>query len=1012
MDPPQAPITDAHVDWHGLPLLEHLMSHFSEFFKDIEEVFTRSVAIVNRNRTAAQQVTILSCFDAPHAMTTPATCERNKQTYGCAVSMGLRLGSKDVRVGFMLPVMVKSKPCRDNVTISRLPVNNPERIGYEADIGGYFVIKGIRYVIVSQNTRARNDLTVTRVATLASPLPLPRAFKGAEAQSYTLKLTGPASTMQWDAIIVRQARATSHLMVMGTHKKSKYPLVLLLRHLEITRSDLRDLMRPDVPDTGDAMEVDGHAVQPPAIYTSIDLLYENEGSTTVALQDVAAHLGDAAKRKTSIMHFVRRLLLVMHGAMRPDTPDLIKHRRVLVAADMYRSLLESCFTRLLRECLNNATNADRASVIITEAIENALKTGEWPHNNMKGVTTMMNTTNALAALSNLRRVSSQLTQSEGGSNIIQQRLVYSDFPGRFCFVEVPTGEHAGLVRNPSIGTRITCSTTARRVHFAARNDWLPGLERWPPAEGGESATVWLDGEIQAAEISASAKDVRAIVADFRSWRRGELSAKLCWGASIEWVPVARELHIRTDGGRILRQLRNLATGNVEWIDAAEEATMVRVALSTETPQDIAANPADYQEICEDLLLGVTASVQRFINHAQGPRIVYQCSQSKQAAAGQPYGVGKHLVPDTNYYLATPQQPLVRTFAAVGISEKLGAGAKSIGGIDCNGQVVMMAVLSYDGFGQEDSIIMKKSAIERGLFRVISRSTYSGELETDRKRIESVRRPSGIPAAAAAHLIQEDGLPRVGATSKAASPILIVCTEDTPHETFNTGPVQSKSAARITVEHVQRPIRNRTAHAAVSVTQLMSPAVGDKFVTPTGQKATIGCIVPDADMPVDANGVSPDILFNANSFPSRMTASTIIEALLAKEIVMNGGETRVMSAFSVGVPLPRERGKELLIDGRTGKQLLADVFLAPAYWQRLEHVARRKSGAITPEVADVTMQYHLAVDQQFHRAPPRATIVAFCLGLEAALSSESSPEPSLLFFGSSVSRLTALPVKVG
>lgn len=54
----------------------------------------------------------------------------------------------------------------------------------------------------------------------------------------------------------------------------------------------------------------------------------------------------------------------------------------------------------------------------------------------------------------------------------------------------------------------------------------------------------------------------------------------------------------------------------------------------------------------------------------------------------------------------PQKPLVDSHAT-----ELLKTVESPAGINC-----IVAVLSYTGYNQEDSIIMNKSAIDRGLFR--------------------------------------------------------------------------------------------------------------------------------------------------------------------------------------------------------------------------------------------------------------------------------------------------------
>ena len=55
-----------------------------------------------------------------------------------------------------------------------------------------------------------------------------------------------------------------------------------------------------------------------------------------------------------------------------------------------------------------------------------------------------------------------------------------------------------------------------------------------------------------------------------------------------------------------------------------------------------------------------------------------------------------------------------------------------------GKNVMVAILTYTGFNQEDSIIISKSAIDRGLFRV---TTYKTVVYLRKRRGKIIRENS-------------------------------------------------------------------------------------------------------------------------------------------------------------------------------------------------------------------------------------------------------------------------------
>lgn len=112
-------------------------------------------------------------------------------------------------------------------------------------------------------------------------------------------------------------------------------------------------------------------------------------------------------------------------------------------------------------------------------------------------------------------------------------------------------------------------------------------------------------------------------------------------------------------------------------------------------------------------LGVTVFGVPFANHNQGTRITYQSSQTKQTCGyyclNWPFRMDK----ETSLQYVN-EKPLVCT-----------AGNKYIFPNGCN---VMVAMMCYTGFNQEDSLVANKAAIERGLYDVSKMTFYKSEFE--------------------------------------------------------------------------------------------------------------------------------------------------------------------------------------------------------------------------------------------------------------------------------------------
>ena len=372
------------------------------------------------------------------------------------------------------------------------------------------------------------------------------------------------------------------------------------------------------------------------------------------------------------------------------------------------------------------------------------------------------------------------------------------------------------------------------------------------------------------------------------------------------------------------------------------------------------------EIDPQLILGVCASLVPYPEHNSTPRVTGGTAMVKQSL-GLPSANGR-LRPDTRQHILHYTQNSMTGTRAMDATNFIRRPA---------GQNFVVAILSHHGYNMQDAVIMNRGSIERAL----GRSTFIRTYNAERKRfpggqVDEIEIPGsgldevkGLKSPEAYAHLETDGLPtpETEISSKPEDrdrvPQVLVGKTSPPrfleesHGAFLQA--QERRESSMNVRHGEGGFVDNVfvtesldSGRLVRITLRTNriPELGDKFASRHGQKGVIGRLVDPEDMPFTVDGVIPDLLINPHAIPSRMTVAHILEMIGGKVGAMEG---RLIdgTAFSgekedsLREGLLRHgfahTGRESMINGETGEEFAAKIFVGVIYYQKLHHMVSGK-----------------------------------------------------------------------
>lgn len=269
-----------------------------------------------------------------------------------------------------------------------------------------------------------------------------------------------------------------------------------------------------------------------------------------------------------------------------------------------------------------------------------------------------------------------------------------------------------------------------------------------------------------------------------------------------------EVRIFSDAGRMLRPLlvvQNLGKiqsfkddnytfqslldkGIIELVGTEEEEDCkIAWGINYLISEARAKQPVGYSHCELDLsfLLGLSCGIIPFANHDHARRVLYQSQKHSQQAIGFSSTNPNIRVDTLSHQMYYPQKPLFRTMT----SSSLGKSGYPLGQYKVlpkpelyNGQNAIVAVNVHLGYNQEDSLVMNRASLERGMFRTEHVRSYKAEVDSKevqekrRKPDECVKFGKMQSKIGRVDSLDDDGFPFVGANLQSGDIVIGKCAD--------------------------------------------------------------------------------------------------------------------------------------------------------------------------------------------------------------------------------------------